>query len=103
VTFVRNDVSEEHIASIIRETRIGELETLLSLRNTVSSERASVAITASVVRSSSISVTLMMEAMRSSETSVLKFRRHNIPESGILHSHRHENLKSYTALTGWAF
>jgi hypothetical protein len=25
-----------------------------------------------------------------------------IPEDGILHSHRRENLKSYTVLTGWA-
>jgi hypothetical protein len=24
-----------------------------------------------------------------------------IPEDGILHSHRRENLKFYTALTGW--
>jgi hypothetical protein len=24
-----------------------------------------------------------------------------IPEDGILHSHCHENLKSYIALTGW--
>jgi hypothetical protein len=24
-----------------------------------------------------------------------------IPEDGILHSHRRENLKSYKALTGW--
>jgi hypothetical protein len=24
-----------------------------------------------------------------------------IPEDGIVHSHRHENLKSYMALTGW--
>jgi hypothetical protein len=24
-----------------------------------------------------------------------------IPEDGILHSHRRENCKSYTALTGW--
>jgi hypothetical protein len=24
-----------------------------------------------------------------------------IPEGGVLHSHRHENLKSYIALTGW--
>jgi hypothetical protein len=24
-----------------------------------------------------------------------------IPEDGILHSHRSENLKSYIALTGW--
>jgi hypothetical protein len=26
----------------------------------------------------------------------------HIPEEGILHSHRCKNLKSYTALTGWA-
>jgi hypothetical protein len=25
-----------------------------------------------------------------------------IPEDGILHTHRSENLKSYIALTGWA-
>jgi hypothetical protein len=37
-----------------------------------------------------------METIRSSETSVNKIstRRH-IPEDGILHSHRRENLKSY--------
>jgi hypothetical protein len=45
----------------------------------------------------------MMEAIRSSETPILKraSQRH-IPEDGILHSHRRENLKSYIALTGWA-
>jgi hypothetical protein len=26
-----------------------------------------------------------------------------IPEDGILKSHRRENLKTYIALTGWAF
>jgi hypothetical protein len=38
-----------------------------------------------------------MEAIRSSETSVQSTRstRRHIPEDGILHSHRHENLKSY--------
>jgi hypothetical protein len=35
-------------------------------------------------------------AIRSSETSVLtRSTRHHIPEGGILHSHRYENLKSY--------
>jgi hypothetical protein len=40
--------------------------------------------------------TLKMEAIRPSETSVhtRSIRRH-IPEEGILHSHRRENLKSY--------
>jgi hypothetical protein len=47
--------------------------------------------------------TLMMEALRSSETSVIiRATWRNIPEDGILHSHRRENLKSDIALTGWA-
>jgi hypothetical protein len=41
----------------------------------------------------------MMEMLRSTETSVLKrAAQRNIPEDGILHSHRSENLKSYTVL-----
>jgi hypothetical protein len=59
-------------------------------------------VTANVAPSSPILVTLMMEALNSSETSVLtRATRRNIPEDGILHSHRRENLKSYIALTGW--
>jgi hypothetical protein len=60
-------------------------------------------VTANVVPSSQILVTLMMEALRSSEMPVLtRGTRRNIPDDGILHSHRRENLKSYIALTGWA-
>jgi hypothetical protein len=44
----------------------------------------------------------MMEELRSSEMSVLTTAtRRNIPEGGILHGHRRENLKSDIALTGW--
>jgi hypothetical protein len=40
--------------------------------------------------------TLKMEAIRSSETSVhTRSTRRYIPEDGILHSRRRENLKSY--------
>jgi hypothetical protein len=59
-------------------------------------------VTDNVVPSSPIVFTLIMEAIRTSETSVLRGAiRHNIPEDGILHSHRRENLKSYIELTGW--
>jgi hypothetical protein len=65
VALVRTDVSEELNASI-------------------------------VVPSSWILVTLMMEALNSSETSVLtRATQRNVPEDGILHSHRRGNLKSY--------
>jgi hypothetical protein len=44
----------------------------------------------------------MVEALRSSETSIsTRATRVNILEDGILHSHRHEDLRYYTALTGW--
>jgi hypothetical protein len=45
----------------------------------------------------------MLEALRSTEMSVLtRATSRNIPEDGILHSHRRENLNSFIASTGWA-
>jgi hypothetical protein len=59
-------------------------------------------VMANVAPSSPTLIILMMEALGSSETSVLtRATQSNIPEDGILHSHRCENLRSYIALNGW--
>jgi hypothetical protein len=60
-------------------------------------------VTANVVPSSPILVILMREAIRSSETSILtRGTQCSIPEDGIFHTGRRDNLKSYIALTGCA-
>jgi hypothetical protein len=74
VALVRCDVSGERIASIISAERSKWL----------------------------VLFNMMTETMSSSETSVItRATRRHIPEVGILHSHRRENLKSYTALADW--
>jgi hypothetical protein len=58
-------------------------------------------VTVNFIPSPLIIFTLMIEAIRSFETSALTgaIWRH-VPEDGILHNDRRENLKSYIALTG---
>jgi hypothetical protein len=112
VALIRTDFSEEPSASFIRVTRIGELGTTQPATsnrptlqsNTILRSVRRLLVAASVVPSSQILVTLMKKALDSSETSVLtRATRRHIPEDGILHTHRRENLKSYIVLTGWTF
>jgi hypothetical protein len=95
VALVRTYVSEERIASIIRVERNSELGTLAITSNFDEPLTAGeLLLTANDVPSSLILSTPMMEELHSSEMSVLtRVTQRHIPEDGILHSHRRENLE----------
>jgi hypothetical protein len=76
VALVKTDVSEESNASIIRVKLIVNLGAML--------------------------LQLLATDNVHSSTILTTATRRNIPEYGIIHTHRRENLKSYIALTGWA-
>jgi hypothetical protein len=87
VALVRTDVLEEHVASIIRVTGIGELGTLAVTSNRSTLRSCHPHGVGDIFIRTSVLIRVM---------------RRNIPEDGALHSHRCENLKSYLALTYWA-
>jgi hypothetical protein len=82
---LKTDVSEEHIGSIIRVTRIGALGATLAVNRKPRSVLLFL-VMADVVPSSSILFSLITEAILSSETSVLtRATQRNIPEDSIPH------------------
>jgi hypothetical protein len=96
VVLVRADVSMERTVCIIRVIRINEAATRLAVASNRRNLRRNIIglllVTANVVPSSPIFLTLIME-LRFTETSVITIAamRH-MPNDGILHSHRRENL-----------
>jgi hypothetical protein len=94
LALVRTDVSEERTfrRNVLQLDLVG---TDVSGEHEFHRSVLRLIIIANAVPNSLIRFTLM-ESTRSSETSVLtRAMRRHIPEEGILHSHRRENLKSY--------
>jgi hypothetical protein len=84
-----------------RDAGNSEHGVLIAVTLTTAAHARQLLVTANLVTSSPNLVTLTMEALSSSETPVLtRATRRIIPQDDILHGHRHENLKSYIALTG---
>jgi hypothetical protein len=93
VALIRNNVSEERIACIIRVESI----TLVFLRSVLQ-----LLVIANIVPSALILSTLMMQAILSSETCALTGgTRYHVPEDDILRSHLRGNLKSYRMTIYW--
>jgi hypothetical protein len=99
VVLVRTDVSEEHIASIITATIIGEIGTSevtsnrRTLRRNAMCSVRRLLVTANVVPSTPI-ITLIMKALHPPKRRFLQESHCVIPD-GNIDSHRRENLKSY--------
>jgi hypothetical protein len=86
MSLVRPDVSEEHIALTFRVKRV----LLVRSEDVPHDGRIREPLATAPPQSC-----LSLPSVLTSAT------RRNIPEDGILHSHRRGNLKSYIALTGW--
>jgi hypothetical protein len=87
VALVRTDVSEEPGASFIRVTKIGELGTTQAATSNRRMLRRN---------TSQLVLFLVHQFLRSVRRLLVAATRRNNPEDTILHSHRRENLKSYT-------
>jgi hypothetical protein len=103
VALVRTDVSEELNASFIKATRSNELGTTLAITSNQRAQERMSGLVNDNVPSSLILSTLMIEAILSFETSVSTIpTRCHIPNDGIHHIYRREDIKSYITLTGLA-
>jgi hypothetical protein len=84
VALVRNDVSEQRIASIVMVERFSGLGIAVARKLLVPPKLRQLLVTANVVPSSLILFTLILEEIRSSQRSVItRATRRQISEDGI--------------------